>query len=367
MSPNAGMIRKTRGIVTDILHSRPGCVEVFVLISGKEEKAIAYPDLVGPVKRGDEVVLNTTAVSLGLGTGGYHFIIDILGNEQLDAGESGHIMKLRYTPMQVKVSAVEEEDGPFHEQLKSFESMEGMPVVIGLLHSMIPPVFAAIKELSGNRMKTVYIMTDGGALPISFSRIVHDLKTRGLIDSTITCGHAFGGDYECVNIYSALATAKAVTGADVAVVCMGPGIVGTGTPLGFTGIEQAQIIDAVNALGGRPIVIPRIGFGDKRKRHWGVSHHTLTVLTKIAHTSSYVALPEMDEDKGKLVIRQFEEAGVYDRHEVLVLEGSLGLQRLRMEGISVTTMGRTIDEEPEFFLAAGAAGVLAYALLTKGR
>jgi hypothetical protein len=317
VSLDATMIRKRRGIVTDILDSRPGYVEVLVMISGKEEKAIVYPDLVGPVEYGDEVVLNTTAVSLGLGTGGFHFVIDIARNSQLDAGESGHIMKLRYTPMQVKVSAVEEEAGPFHEKLKCFESMDGMPVVIALLHSMIPPVFAAIKELSNNTLKTTYIMTDGGALPISFSRLVHDLKTHGLIDSTITCGHAFGGDYECVNIYSALATAKQVTGADIAVVCMGPGIVGTATPFGFTGIEQAQIIDAVNALGGNPIVIPRIGFGDRRKRHWGVSHHTLTVLMKIAHTSSYVALP-------------------------------------------VTTMGRTMDEEPEFFLAAGAAGVLAY-------
>jgi hypothetical protein len=362
---DAGMIRKRCGVVTDILETRPGYVEIMVMTSGREEKAIVYPDLVGPVEHGDEVVLNTTAVSLDLGTGGFHFVIDNATNSQLDVDEYGHIMKLRYTPMQVKVLAVEEETSPFHERLESFESMEGMPVVIALLHSMIPPVFAAIKELSKDALKTTYIMTDGGALPISFSRLVHDLKKCGLIDSTITCGHAFGGDYECVNIYSALATAKQVSGADIAVVCMGPGIVGTGTSLGFTGIEQAQITDAVNALGGIPIVIPRIGFGDKRERHRGISHHTLTVLTKISHTTAYVALPVMDEDKAEVVRMQLKESGVYGMHEVFCEDGAIGLERLKRDGISVTTMGRTMEQEPEFFLAAGAAGVLAYNCLCK--
>lgn len=353
------LIEKRHGVVTDILQSRPGYMELKVMVSDREEKAIAYTDLVGSVECGDEVVLNTTAVSLGLGTGGFHFVIDVCGKSLLDISEGGHIMKMRYTPMQVKVSAGEEE-GLSHEKLEHFESLEGMPVVIGLLHSMIPPVFASIKELSNNELKAVYIMTDAGALPLSFSRLVYDMKGCGLVDSTITCGNAYGGDYECVNIYSALAVAREVAEADIAVVCMGPGIVGTATSLGFTGIEQAQIIDAVNALGGTPIVIPRIGFGDHRKRHFGVSHHTLTVLGRITHTASYVTVPEMDEEKAKIVTRQFEEAGIYNRHKVFTIDGSVGLERLRREKMKVTTMGRTMEEEPEFFLAAGAAGVLAY-------
>ena len=31
---------------------------------------------------------------------------------------------------------------------------------------------------------------------------------------------------------------------------MGPGIVGSGTKYGFTGIEQGYIIDVINNLGG---------------------------------------------------------------------------------------------------------------------
>ena len=45
---------------------------------------------------------------------------------------------------------------------------------------------------------------------------------------------------------------------------------------------------------------------------------------------------------------------------MFTIDGSVGLERLRREKMKVTTMGRTMEEEPEFFLAAGAAGVLAY-------
>ena len=45
---------------------------------------------------------------------------------------------------------------------------------------------------------------------------------------------------------------------------MGPGVVGTGTLLGHTALEQGQILDAANALGGRSIVCLRISFADER-------------------------------------------------------------------------------------------------------
>ena len=51
-------------------------------------------------------------------------------------------------------------------------------------------------------------MTDGAALPLALSDLVWQLRERGLLDSTITCGHAFGGDYEAVSVYSALAVAR---------------------------------------------------------------------------------------------------------------------------------------------------------------
>ena len=51
---------------------------------------------------------------------------------------------------------------------------------------------------------------------------------------------------------SGLGLAAHVLDADAVVVGMGPGVVGTGTRLGTTGIEVAPILDSVAAMGGRP-------------------------------------------------------------------------------------------------------------------
>ena len=56
------------------------------------------------------MLLNTTAVELSLGTGGYHFVIANLNNLESNFTKGGHIMKLRYTPIQVKVDSVEEQE-----------------------------------------------------------------------------------------------------------------------------------------------------------------------------------------------------------------------------------------------------------------
>jgi hypothetical protein len=81
-----------------------------------------------------------------------------------------------------------------------------------------------------------------------------------------------------VSVYSALAVARHVIGADAVVIAMGPGIVGTGTRLGFSGIEVGPALDAAAGLRGDPIVCLRVSFADERPRHQGVSHHTLTTL-----------------------------------------------------------------------------------------
>ncbi len=45
--------------------------------------------------------------------------------------------------------------------------------------------------------------------------------------------------------------------------------------------------------------------------------------------------------------------------EVLVAKGQVGIEALAERKIEVKTMGRTPEQDPEFFLAAGAAGVIA--------
>ena len=112
-------------------------------------------------------------------------------------------------------------------------------------------------------------MTDGAGLPIALSDLVASLRERSLIDATVTFGHAFGGDFEAVSVFSALVVARHVADADVAVVAMGPGIVGTNTRLGFSGLEVGPVLDATVALGGVPVAALRVSFADPRARHIG--------------------------------------------------------------------------------------------------
>ena len=88
---------------------------------------------------------------------------------------------------------------------------------------------------------------------------------------------------------------------------MGPGVVGTSSPLGTTALEVAGILDAAAALGGDPIAVLRMSDGDPRPRHQGVSHHSRTALD-LTRSSVLVAAP----DAGA-----FE----HDRHDVRVVEG----------------------------------------------
>ncbi len=360
------MIRARRGTVTRVRRVSSRVTEAEVICEGRNSLAICYPDLTGPIAPGDKVVLNTNAVELNLGTGGYHFIMWVEGRECL--GETcgpGHIIKARYTPFQVHCLAAEEKSSEYHEVLKDPKPILCMPVIACELHSMVAPVAAGIKEATGNRGKIAYVMTDGGALPASFSRLTEELRDKAILDTVITCGHAFGGDLEAINIYSALHVAKECAKADAAVVAMGPGQAGTGTKYGFSGIEQGIAVNAAHSLGGIPIVSPRISFADPRKRHLGVSHHTITILKEVVLGNCIVVLPKMPEDRLELVRSQLDESGIIGRHVIVAENGVPAVKRLQRDEINVTVMGRTIQEDPEFFLAAGAAGVFAGKLIAE--
>ena len=145
------------------------------------------------------------------------------------------------------------------------------------MHSQVGCVAAAVAD-ARPATRLVYVMTDGAALPIAVSDLVATMTDLGLVAATVTAGHAFGGDVEAVNVPSALLLARSQLAADVIVVGMGPGVVGTGTGLGTTAIEAASVLDATAALGGEPILAVRASSGDARARHHGISHHAATVL-----------------------------------------------------------------------------------------
>ena len=56
-----------------------GAAELDVTVDGASMKALAYPALTGWPQPGDQVLLNTTALALELGTGGYALVVAVPG------------------------------------------------------------------------------------------------------------------------------------------------------------------------------------------------------------------------------------------------------------------------------------------------
>ena len=332
----------------DILHTR-------VETAGGELSALGWRSMLGPLAVGDRVIVNTVGIDMGLGTGGTAFILWNLDGNLPDDEPPGHIVKMRYTPWQMPVGAVEAPESEHHAILRDVTDIGGKPVVACSLHSQVAGVVAGIKAERPDA-KVGYLMTDAAALPLAFSRLVQRLRDEKLIDVTATSGHAFGGDLEAVNVHSALAALRHIGRCDVIVVSMGPGIVGTGTALGSTGMEQGQILDAAFALGGRNIACLRISFADERERHQGISHHTVTALTVGARERATVIVPKLAPDRARAIADELRSSGICDRHGTETERGDAAVELLNKRDIQVTSMGRSLEETPELWLAAGAAG-----------
>src|SRR5918995_5040721 len=275
------MIRWRSGLVRSVETSWPGVIELQVHLDGEGDvRALAYEQVVGRPQVGDRVLLNTTAVSMDLGTGGYAMVVAL--PERLPADPlpgPGHLVKARYTPLQTTVLGVDEQDAPSHEALRNADDLEGMPVVVADLHSAVPAVVAGVRA-GAPEARAVYVMTDGGALPLWFSRSVAGLRDAGWLVSVVTVGQAFGGDAEAVKLHSGLLAARHLFSADVVV-------------------------------------------------------------------------PELDGDFGEKVRTQL--VGLSRHHLVTVPVDGL-LEELRKSPVPLSTMGRGLDDDPVYFLAAAAAG-----------
>lgn len=330
---------------------------------GKNAKAIACLDFVNPLATGDTVLVNSIAAELALGTGGYDFVVCNLSNPELRRDQGpGHIIKLPYTPFQSAVLSIEEADSEFHNIFTDEQNIEKMPVIICGLHSHIAPSAAMLKSVRPE-LKVSCIITDGAALPAAFSDTLNRMKPD-VISNVITCGNAFGGDIEAVNIFTALIAAKHVENSDIAIVSMGPGIKGTETLYGHSGIEQGWIIDAVNTLDGQPVYSPRISFADKRSRHRGLSHHSLTVLSKIAKTGCKVAIPKIgNSDNLEIIKGQLKDNRIQERHQVIFREAGDSQSALEEFGLSAYSMGRSFGDDPVFFETSASAALIALELM----
>lgn len=339
--------------VTELSSERTGLQRV-LLDDGS--RAYVLTQLTGTVAVGDQVVVNTTAVELGLGTGGWHVVHWNLSRGSLDLPGPDHIMKLRYTSLQVDTGAAETtfddfEPGGVHGPEPS---VNGIPVLVGGLHSQMG-VAAVVAKALRPELRISYVMTDGAALPLALSDLVAALRDSGHLDGTVTTGHAFGGDLEAVSLPSGLHLAATRQGADLIICTMGPGVVGTRSALGTTALETASTVMFVDQLGGRPEFIVRASSADPRRRHRAISHHSIRALS-MTPVPLEIALPE---GKGLTGLIPAPHVPV----EVEVPDtGAL----LRAAGITVTTMGRGPDDDPLFFDVVAAAVVRATGRTTGG-
>lgn len=329
-------------------------------------RALAYPELVGTPEPGDLVLLNTTAVELGLGTGGYAMVTAVPHRIPTDPPLGpGHLVKGRYTAQQTVVLGVDEQDSPHHGELREADDLDGMPVIVADLHSALPPVLAGLRDARPG-VRVTYVMTDGGALPAWFSRTVAGLHEAGWIEACITVGQAFGGDLEAVTLHTGLLAAQRVCGADVAVVIQGPGNLGTGTRWGFSGVAAGEAVNAAAVLGGRAVAALRVSQADGRDRHRGVSHHSLTAYGRVALAPADVVVPLLPGEFGARVDEQAAVLGAPQGRHRLVRVPVDGLhEALAGTPVALSTMGRGLDDDAAAFLASAAAGRHAATLLDR--
>ena len=329
--------------------------------------------LVGEPADGDRVLLNCNALALGLGTGGYALVVAIPQRLPADVDAPGHVVKARYTPLQAVVLAADEEASPHRAVLADAGATAGAeqvdgpdlgrtPVVIADLHSALPAVLAGVLA-DRPTTRVGYVMTDGGALPAWFSRTLSGLADR--LVGVVTCGQAFGGDLEAANLHAGLLASRLALQAEIIVVSQGPGNLGTGTPWGFSGAALGEAVNAAAVLGGRPVGSLRISDADQRARHLGVSHHCITAYGRVALAAADLVVPDgLDAELSRRV--EADLAPLVERHR-LVRVATNGLDAaLRTSPVPLSTMGRGLDADPAYFLAAAAAGRHAAALLDDG-
>ncbi|WP_091631000.1 DUF3866 family protein [Micromonospora peucetia] len=353
------MVRWRSGTVTALRRQWTGAVEVDVdLPDGGAVRALAYPALVGRPEPGDRVLLNAGALLMGLGTGGYALVVALPDRlppdppQALDSRDAGHLVKARYTPLQPILLGVDEDASPHREVMAAADDLTGLPVVTADLHSALPAILAGI-HADAPDTRVAYLLTDGGALPAWFSRTLAGLHDH--LVGTVSVGQAFGGDLEASTLHSGLLAARHVLRADVAIVAQGPGNLGTGTRWGFSGVAVGEAVNAVATLGGRPVGSLRISDADPRPRHRGVSHHSLTAYGRVALAPAELVVPDglapalADEVDAAL-------APLAARHTVVRVPTDGLDAALRATPVPLSTMGRGIDADHAYFLAAAAAG-----------
>jgi hypothetical protein len=328
----SGRLALRRGV---IVSAEPLEVEV----DGERRRAWADEVLLGEMRESDEVVVNTAALDLDLGSGGFDVVhINLTRGLEGSGVEGAHVMKLNYTSLQHPVEPVERRD--------SNPRPSACPCLVLPLHGHLAPAAWAVSQTSPD-LRVGYIQTGGGALPGSLSRDLEQLRERALLAGHITAAPAYGGEHEALSTVGALDAAATELGWDVILIGPGPGIIGSDTTYGHGGMTALDNAHAALSLGLPTLISPRLSSGDPRKRHHGLSHHTQTVLQLLLAPVD-VAVPE-----GQFELRTALEVFPHRVHQV-----SADLDGYAAADLPTVTMGRSLQDDPLFFAAALAAGRL---------
>jgi len=328
-----------------------------LVTSDGAKRAMLYKNICPSASVGERLIVNHTAASLSLGTGGWDIVQSVVRREPFQNEEGkGHIMKARYLPSQLSVLSIEAQESEYHDIFKRSFSLDEKPILLAELHSMIPIVYTSLKARANNMTLTI-IISDEASIPIVMSEHLRVMKQDPLI-KTISIGQAFGGDMEAVNLQTALQYAHEIM-SDVILVTLGPGVVGTGTKYGYSGMVLAQWANIVGKLGGKPVWIPRISFADQRERHVGISHHTLTPLVEFTYATSYLPIPILQESERVRVEEQLT-ALKDTMHQVVPVsldDAFISSCQTEMDNypLPIKTMGRTYYDDRAFFHGVYAA------------
>ena len=338
--------------------------ELSISLDGEQRPAIAEVALVGAGRVGDELIVNTQARDLGLGSGGFDIVHANLTRGLSGEGQAGaHVMKLNYTSLQHAVEPIEDQQ---------LELPLGRGVAVFALHGQLAPVVWAYAQ-ARPEARLGYVQTPGGALPGGHSKVVRALRERGLLANHITAGATYGGELEAITTAGALHHGFHSLGWDAAVCGPGPGIVGSSSPLGHGGMNALDSAHTALALGACTLLVARMSSTDERPRHRGLSHHTLTVLDMLLEPVT-VALPAGIRSPAGADLRAslgsvFGSARAPSKPQLELdvdrparmarhdwRRASVDLPGYLAGGLPSQTMGRTIVEDPLFFGAALAGG-----------
>ncbi len=325
--------------------------------------ALADVGLVGRAEVGDEVIVNVQALDLGLGSGGFDIVhVNLSRGLDGDGAEGANVMKLNYTSLQHAIVPVEDEELSL--------PLERAVAVLALHGQLAAVAWAFARSAPGSRLG--YVQTEGGALPGGHSRTVRDLRERGLLAGHLSAGASFGGEGEAITTAGALHHGLRTLGWDAAVCGPGPGIVGSSSALGHGGMSALDSAHVTLALGCPTLLVARMSSGDDRRRHRGISHHTLTVLDLLLEPVA-VALPagmrspvgaDLRASLGSVfggtapsrpaLAPEVERPARLTRHDWR--PAAVDLPAYAASGLSSETMGRGLAEDPLFFAAALAGG-----------